>query len=99
MTFSVSDLKLQITYHNASFKDVQATEEAFSPQIENIQHFKTWNFWFFCASFLPSWIRFPNPETDLLTWLNPDPIRIRIRNTDATGTGTESLEACYVFVF
>ncbi len=47
---------------------------------ENIQHFKIWNFitfFYFCGSFLPSWIRIRNP----LTWLNPDPIRIRIWNT------------------
>ncbi len=48
---------------------------------ENIQHFKTWNFvnlFYFCGSFLPSWIRIPNK--DPLTWLNQDPIWIRIRN-------------------
>ncbi len=45
---------------------------------ENIQTFKTWNFvifFYFCGSFLPSWIRIPNP--DPLTWWNPHPIRIR----------------------
>jgi hypothetical protein len=37
---------------------------------------------YFCGSFLPSWIRIriPNPDPDPLTRLNPDPIRIRIRN-------------------
>ncbi len=47
---------------------------------ENIQHFKTCNFWiffYFCGSFLPSWIRIqiriPNTDPDPLTWLNPDP--------------------------
>jgi hypothetical protein len=40
------------------------------------------NFFYFCGSFLPSWIRnrIPNTDPDPLTWLNPDPIRIRIRN-------------------
>ncbi len=36
-----------------------------------------------CGSFLPSWVRIrfanPDPNTDLGTQLNPDPIRIRIR--------------------
>ncbi len=56
------------------------------PSKENIQLFKTWNFLIFfdfCGSFLPSWIqiRIPNlyPDTDPLTWMNPDPIRIRTR--------------------
>ncbi len=40
---------------------------------EIIQHFRTWNFFYFCRSFLPSWtwIRISNP--DPLSWLNPDP--------------------------
>ncbi len=45
---------------------------------EAIQHFKTWTFkklFYFCGSYLPSWIQIPNP--DPLTRLNPDPIRIR----------------------
>ncbi len=38
------------------------------------------------GSFLPSWIRIRIPNTDHpdpLTWLNPDPIRIRLRNPDS----------------
>jgi hypothetical protein len=57
---------------------------------ENIQHFKTRNFLVFsyiCGSFLPSLIRirirFPNTDPNLLTWLNPDPVRIR--NTNSSG--------------
>ncbi len=39
-------------------------------------------FFYFCGSFLPSWIRIriPNPDPDPQTRLNPDPIRIRIHN-------------------
>ncbi len=41
-------------------------------------------FFYFCGSFLPSWIRIRFPNPDPLTRLNPDPIwiqiRIRIRN-------------------
>jgi hypothetical protein len=37
--FFGGDEKLQFTL--ASIKDVQVTEEAFSPPKENIQHFKT----------------------------------------------------------
>ncbi len=46
------------------------------------------NYLYFCGSFLPSWvrIRFTNPDTDPLTWLNQDPIRIR--NTGFTARGT-----------
>ncbi len=47
---------------------------------------KTWNcviFFYFCESFLTSWIRIRN--TDPLSWLNADPIRIRIRNTAHLG--------------
>ncbi len=47
---------------------------------EAIQHFKTWTFqkkFYFCGSFLPSWIRIRIPNQDPLTRLNPDPIRIR----------------------
>ena len=56
------------------------------PSKENIQHFKTWNFitfFYFCGSFLPSWIRIriPNLDTEPLTWLTPEPIRIWIQNT------------------
>ncbi len=50
---------------------------------ENIQHFKTWIFlifFYFYGTFLPSWIRILNTDPDPLTWLNSDPIRIRIRN-------------------
>ncbi len=54
---------------------------------KNIKHFKTWNFLnclYFCDKFLPSSIRIriPNKDPDTMTWLNSDPIRIRIRNTD-----------------
>ncbi len=42
-----------------------------------LQNIKFLNFFNFCRSFLPSWIRIRirirNPDTDPLTWLNPDP--------------------------
>jgi hypothetical protein len=41
--------------------DVQATEEAFSPQKENIQHFKTTHFFTFLF-FL--WVILDNPDPD-----------------------------------
>jgi hypothetical protein len=43
-----------------------------------LQNIKLLNFFYFCGSFLPSWIRIPDP--DPLTRLNPDPLRIQIRN-------------------
>ncbi len=51
---------------------------------EAIQHFKheLLKFFYFCGSFLPSWIRIRIPNPDPLTRLNPDPIRIRISNSD-----------------
>ncbi len=62
------DQKLQFTC--AFKKDVQSTQ----PPKENIQHFKTWNFFiffYFCGSVLPSWIRIRilNLDLDPLTWL------------------------------
>ncbi len=48
---------------------------ALQPSKGNIQHFKTWNlltFFQVCGSFLPSWIRIVNPDTDPGTPLNPD---------------------------
>ncbi len=49
---------------------------------ETIQHFKTWTLkkkYYFCGSFLPSWIRIRIPNPDPLIRLNPDAIRIRIQ--------------------
>jgi hypothetical protein len=42
---------------------------------------KLLNFFYFCGSFFPFWIRIriPNPDPDPLTRLNPDSIRIQIR--------------------
>ncbi len=41
------------------------------------------NFFYFCGTFLPSWIRIririPNTDPDPLARLNTDPIRIRIQ--------------------
>ncbi len=45
------------------------------PSRENIQHL-----FYFCGSFLPSWIRIWI-QIHPLTWLNQDPIRIQTRNT------------------
>jgi hypothetical protein len=45
------------------------------------------NFFYFCGSFLLSWIRIriPNTDPDPLARLNTDPIRIRIRNPGLCG--------------
>ncbi len=68
------DQKLQFAYLSLSFYNGRpSNRRSLQPSKENIQHFKTWDFLFFfyfCVSFLPSWIRIP------------DPIQIRIRNTD-----------------
>ncbi len=60
----------------------------FQPSKKNIHHFKKHEIKKkinFCGSFLPFWIRVripnPDPDTDSLTWLNPD--RDQIRNTAA----------------
>jgi hypothetical protein len=45
-----------------------------------LQNMKFLNFFYFCGSFLPSWIRIRIPNPDSLTRLNPGPIGIRIRN-------------------
>jgi len=63
---------------------IRPASTALKESKENIQRFKTWNsliFFYFCGSFLPSWIRIQIPNPDPLTWLNPDPIRIQ--NIDA----------------
>jgi hypothetical protein len=55
---------------------------------ENIQHFKTWNFkkmFYFCGSFMPSWIRIRISNPDPLTRLNSDLIRLPIRNPALKG--------------
>ena len=71
---------------------VQVTKEAFSSQKRTHQIIKLLNFFYFCGSFLPSWIRIRilNTDPDSLTRLNPDP-RIhqpdRIRSP-ASGSAT-----------
>ncbi len=78
----ILDQKLQFTYPQASIKDVQATEEAFSLQKRTSsisKHEISLFFFYFCGSLLPSWIRTPN--TDPLALLN----RIQSR------CGTETL--------
>jgi hypothetical protein len=37
--------------------------------------------WVSFALWIRNHIPYPDPDTDPLTWLNPDPIWIRIRNT------------------
>ncbi len=69
-------------------KDVQVTEEAFSSQkrTSSTSKHEISKFFYFCGYFFLSWIRIRilNTDPDPLTWLNLDPIRIRIRirNTD-----------------
>jgi hypothetical protein len=52
------------------------------PTLKNMNFYKF--FFYFCGSFLPSWIRIriPNPDPDPLARLNTDPIRIRIPDPD-----------------
>ncbi len=73
------DQKLSLGLH----KERSSYRRSLQLSKEAIQHFKTWTskfFFYFCGSFLPSWIRILIPDPDPLTRLNPDPIRIRIRN-------------------
>jgi hypothetical protein len=69
------DQKLQFTYPWASIKNAKVTEEVFSTQKRpsNTSKHELKKFFYFCGSFLPSWIRIPNPDPDPLTRLNPDP--------------------------
>jgi hypothetical protein len=84
---------LLFTYPQASIKDDQATEEAFSPQREHpvLKKMKFIKNFYFCGAFLPFRIRvrIANPDTNPWTPLNPDPIRIRIQihNTGKIGKG------------
>ncbi len=65
-------------------KYVQVIEEAFSSQkrpSNTSKHELLPIFFYFCGSFLPSWIRIriPSTDPDPQTRLNMDPIRIRFR--------------------
>jgi hypothetical protein len=51
-------------------KDVQATGEASIPQ--NVQHFKT-TYFFFCGSFLPTWVHIRIQPTTITADLYADP--------------------------
>ncbi len=78
-------------------KGSPSCRRSFHPLKENIKNFKTWNFltfFYFCGSLLPSWIRIS--DTDPLTWLNPDPTRIRIRNTVPTTYIPYSLRSVFI---
>jgi hypothetical protein len=59
-------------------RSLQLSKEGINP----LKHELLQIFYYFCGSFLPSWIRIwiPNPDPDPLARLNTDPIRIRIRN-------------------
>jgi len=58
-------IELQFTYPQASIKDVLATEpSALKSELPALQNMKILNFFYFCGSFLLSWIR---PDTDPLT--------------------------------
>ncbi len=69
------------------YKEIPRYRRSLQLSKEAIQHFRTWTFqknFYFCGSFLPSWIWIRiwilNTDPDPMTQLNPDPIRIRIRN-------------------
>ncbi len=66
-----------LPYLSLGLQDVKATEEALKREHLALQNMKFLNFFYFCRSFLPTWIRIrisnPDPDTDPLTWLNPDP--------------------------
>ncbi len=73
--FDILDQKLQFTYPSqASIKDAQATGEAVQPSKENIQPFKKQfcTFFYFCGSFLPSWIRIRIQQLKLMRIRNPE---------------------------
>jgi hypothetical protein len=59
-------------------KNYKVIEEAFSSQkrpSNTSKHERLHIFFYFCGSFLPSWIRIriPNPDPDPQTRMNPDP--------------------------
>ncbi len=58
---------------------------------EAIQHFKTWTFtifFYFCGSFLPSWIRIRIHWPNLIRIRNPDYYRSRPAELESTESGT-----------
>ncbi len=72
--------KWRVFYNPYCIKYVQVTEEACSSQ-KRPSNTSKHEFFYFCGSFLPSWIRIriPNtdPDPDPLARLKTDPIRIR----------------------
>ncbi len=54
--------------HRPLRKDFQATEEAFSPVLQNMKFLN-----FFLLVMVIFALLDPDPDTDPLTWLNPDP--------------------------
>ncbi len=50
-----------------------------------------WNFFIFSTFVGHFALLDPDPDTDPLTWLNPDPIRIRIRNTGLEVTSDKNV--------
>jgi hypothetical protein len=74
--------KIAIYLSLGPHKGRSSYRRSLQPAKENIQNFKTWNFFnfsYFFGSILSSWIWIwiPNPDPDPLTWLNPVPIWIR----------------------
>ncbi len=72
------DQKLQFTSLGLH-KGRPSYRSSLQPSKENIQYFKKRNlltFFYFCGSFVHSWIRIVNPDTDPGTTLNPDSILI-----------------------
>ncbi len=84
MTNFFFDQKLQFTYPQASIKNVQVSEEAFSSQKRPSNTSKHE----LLKNVLLLWVIFAFlvPDPDPLTRLNPDPIRIRILSGSGSAT-------------
>jgi hypothetical protein len=86
------DQKLQFTIFLGLHKGRPSYRRSLQPSKENIQYLKTWKFWtffYFCGSFLSSWIRIRNlnavPDPDPATQINADPCG------SGYGSGSETL--------
>ncbi len=75
------NLPVFLGLHKRTFK-LQNKPSALKREHPALKNMKFLNFFCFSGSLLPSCIRFriPTTDPDSLTWLNPDPIWIRIRN-------------------
>ncbi len=84
--FFIKNSKLPILWPPERKFKLQKKPSALKREHLALKNIKFLNFYYFCGSILPSWIRIRILNPGPLTWLNPDPFRIG--NTGFTARGT-----------